>query len=266
MGRQGKVAVIVLAIISTIGVIAAVGAYAAKMQEEKRRMAVERDLKATQAAKETVEAELKDTQSAKARLEDQVASLKWEAQSLTTQLEDETKAKEELTLAIADKQAALDQVAQALEQERGDRAALDAQLTKTQDDLAGLRKELEQIKEAKAVLEERLAKVNEKSVDLQRVVVNKGAAQPSSQGTVGASFGEGTAGQVLVVNREFDFVVVNLGKNQGMQVGKLFEVYRDNEILGQVKVEKVYDALSACAIQPDTKKDQLREGDKVRAL
>jgi hypothetical protein len=33
-----------------------------------------------------------------------------------------------------------------------------------------------------------------------------------------------------------------------------------------VKVEKVYDELSAAAILPDSKKDIIREGDLVKAL
>jgi hypothetical protein len=37
-------------------------------------------------------------------------------------------------------------------------------------------------------------------------------------------------------------------------------------VLGRVKVEKIYDELSAAAILPDSRKDTIREGDAVRAL
>ena len=70
----------------------------------------------------------------------------------------------------------------------------------------------------------------------------------------------------MVVNREYDFIVMNMGKNQGLSVGQEFQIVRNNQVLGKVKIEKVYDELSAAAILPDSKKDSIREGDAVRAL
>ena len=74
------------------------------------------------------------------------------------------------------------------------------------------------------------------------------------------------SGQVVVVNREYDFIVMNLGKNHGLSVGQEFKVVRGNEVLGRVKVEKVYDELAAAAILPESQKDNIREGDGVKAL
>lgn len=89
-------------------------------------------------------------------------------------------------------------------------------------------------------------------------------ASASSKPSAGAS--SASDGQVVVVNREYDFIVMNLGKNQGLIVGQEFQVMRNREVLGRVKVEKVYDELSAAAILPNSKKDSIREGDSVRAL
>ncbi len=59
---------------------------------------------------------------------------------------------------------------------------------------------------------------------------------------------------------------MNMGKNQGLTVGQQFKIVRGSEVLGTVKVEKVYDELSAAAILPESKKDSIREGDAVVAL
>ena len=75
-----------------------------------------------------------------------------------------------------------------------------------------------------------------------------------------------TEGQVVVVNREYDFIVMNRGKNHGLSVGQEFQIVRGNQVLGKVKVEKVYDELSAAAILPDSQKDNIKEGDAVKAL
>jgi hypothetical protein len=59
---------------------------------------------------------------------------------------------------------------------------------------------------------------------------------------------------------------MDLGRNQGLSIGQEFNILRGGQTLGRVKVEKVYDDLSAAAILPDTQEDQIREGDQVRAL
>ena len=74
------------------------------------------------------------------------------------------------------------------------------------------------------------------------------------------------AGQIVVVNREYDFIVVNLGKNQGLSIGQEFQIVRGNQVLGKAKVEKIYDELSAAAILPESQKNNIREGDTVKAL
>jgi hypothetical protein len=58
---------------------------------------------------------------------------------------------------------------------------------------------------------------------------------------------------------------MNLGKSHGLTLGQEFQVIRDNQILGRVKVEKIYDELSAAAILPASNKASIREGDFVRA-
>ncbi len=87
-------------------------------------------------------------------------------------------------------------------------------------------------------------------------------ASPAALGTESASL----QGQVIVVNREYDFVVVNMGSNQGLALGQEFQVVRGDQVLGRVKVEKVYDELSAAAILPNSNKDAIREGDAVRPI
>ena len=55
MDQRGKGAVLLLAVISAISVAGAVGSYALKMQEQKRRMEVEKQLALTVSAKEAAE-------------------------------------------------------------------------------------------------------------------------------------------------------------------------------------------------------------------
>jgi len=59
---------------------------------------------------------------------------------------------------------------------------------------------------------------------------------------------------------------MNLGKNQGLRLGQEFEILRDGQILGRAKVEKIYEELSAAALQPGVTLEEVREGDLVRAI
>ncbi len=101
------------------------------------------------------------------------------------------------------------------------------------------------------------------TVELDKVVVSSGESPAAAKAVTPAS---GREGQVIVVNREYDFIVMNLGKNNGLEIGQQFQIVRGEEVLGWVKVEKVYDELAAAAILPQSKKEQIREGDVVKAL
>ena len=68
------------------------------------------------------------------------------------------------------------------------------------------------------------------------------------------------------MNREYDFIVMDLGRNHGVSIGQECKISRGDEVLGTVKVEKVYDELSAAAILPNSKKDRIREHDAVTPL
>ncbi|MDP3722832.1 MAG: hypothetical protein Q8R91_04970, partial [Candidatus Omnitrophota bacterium] len=104
----------------------------------------------------------------------------------------------------------------------------------------------------------------EPTVELDKVrVTSEGeGAGPTAAAAPGGS----ENGQIIVVNRDYDFVVMNLGKNQGLSIGQEFQIVRGEVVLGKVKVEKVYEELSAAAILPESDKSSIREGDAVKAL
>jgi hypothetical protein len=135
-----------------------------------------------------------------------------------------------------------------------------------------VRRQLADLERAKQQLETKVMELSQQppqpTVELEKVLVTN--APPTTPGggvvwPVSASAGLGD-GQVIVVNREYDFIVMNLGKNHGLSIGQEFQIVRGSEVLGRVKVEKVYDELSAAAILPESKKSTIKEGDTVRPL
>ncbi len=73
----------------------------------------------------------------------------------------------------------------------------------------------------------------------------------------------GADGKVLVVNRDYNFVVINLGSKDGVGIGNEFSIYRNDKYIGVVKVEKVHDSMAAAGFGPNDLKDKINEGDKV---
>jgi hypothetical protein len=70
-------------------------------------------------------------------------------------------------------------------------------------------------------------------------------------------------GKVLVVNSQWDFVVLDLGRNEGaVERGELL-VNRDGKLVAKVRISKVEDAQSVANILPEWKQVDVLVGDQV---
>lgn len=69
-------------------------------------------------------------------------------------------------------------------------------------------------------------------------------------------------GKILVVNKDYDFAVINLGKNDGLSLSDTLSVYQKDKYLGNVKVEELRDKLAVVNFDADIK-DKIKEGDTV---
>ncbi len=73
----------------------------------------------------------------------------------------------------------------------------------------------------------------------------------------------GLEGKVTVVNKEYDFAVINLGDKDGIKPGDMFTVFHNNKPFGELKVEKVQESISAAAFINKEVKEKITVGDKV---
>jgi cell shape-determining protein MreC len=73
----------------------------------------------------------------------------------------------------------------------------------------------------------------------------------------------GLTGKIVAVDPKYDFVVLNVGGNQGVvENGKLL-VNRGGKLVGKVRVTKVEPNRSIANVLPDWKQSDLTEGDQV---
>ncbi|MBU4589896.1 MAG: hypothetical protein KKG01_03125 [Candidatus Omnitrophica bacterium] len=73
-------------------------------------------------------------------------------------------------------------------------------------------------------------------------------------------------GEVLMVNKEHNFIVVDLGRASNLGFGDLLSIYRDDEFIGKAEVERVNEKTCAAAILPDWQDVEFKENDEARRL
>jgi predicted nuclease with TOPRIM domain len=145
-------------------------------------------------------------------------------------------------------------------------AALKA-VSASQEDLSTLKNENQLLKEQikglsgrKIELEKRLAQlqaggtqpdaaaapvsaVGQDSVELAPIVV-----RPSGE-SVAKQKAPPSSGKIIAVNRENNFVVIDVGENDGIKIGDAFQVLRHGNPIALVEVIQVRSTISACDIK-----------------
>jgi predicted nucleic acid-binding Zn-ribbon protein len=75
-----------------------------------------------------------------------------------------------------------------------------------------------------------------------------------------------TSGRVLSINKKMSFLIISLGKTQGVKENMNFGVFRNNELIANVKVIEVRDQISGAEIYYLKEDTEVSEGDEVKLL
>lgn len=257
MADAPKSRMMILTVMAGIFFITTAVLYVFLNAEQSKRESVEKQLMQTVQEKETVEKDLEETIKVKVNLETQLKDLETKMQGISKELENEKQLKEDALTKLDKAQKDTEGMRTQLDSEKRSRlvlttekARLSDELTRAKKDYDSIKTQLEQLKRVKDALE---AKVSEMLVkqqaELEKIVVTP----------------KDIEGKVLVVNKEFGFVVVNIGEKDGVKVGTPLNVYRDDKLVGKVQVDKVYPAMSGASILPETK-GILKENDIVKPI
>lgn len=239
-------AIIALLAITTLFLFVAKNNIAAKNMELQSQLDTAVDAKAT------AEKQLAETTAIKDELQGRVEQMKKEALGFAAQVEQEKRLKENALAQLNEKLQEAENLKKSVEAERQEKLALKETLGKENEDLKA---QLNEVRTTKESLEKKLKQtLARKGIKLEKIVVRPETGELVSEG------------QVLVVNKEFDFVVVNLGENDGLKVGSKLQVLKDDQPLGTIEVEKIYGNMSAATLLPDAQKDKIKEGCSVRPI
>ena len=270
MRRQqaGKLLVPLLGVLTVLAMGVAAAAVYLQLQEREKRQAKEKELHLALAENDDLKSRVDEIQQQKSKVEGDLTNVRTELTQLQTDLAKAVKAQETLTQSIYDREKEIARLTKELDSARGDAKQATTKLAELKAQHEEAQRQLSDLGRAKSELESKVMELSSQpTVELDKVTVGSNAVPTSGAVMpVSVSAEPSTNGQVVVINRDYDFIVMNLGKNHGLLIGQEFQVVRGAEILGKVKVEKVYDELSAATILPDSKKDIIREGDTVRAL
>jgi peptidoglycan hydrolase CwlO-like protein len=73
----------------------------------------------------------------------------------------------------------------------------------------------------------------------------------------------GLSGNILLVNDDWNFVVLNLGSKHGVRQGNEFMIHRDGRLISKVRVRDVQEFVSIADILPSWQRGEVNEGDPV---
>ena len=129
-----------------------------------------------------------------------------------------------------------------------------------------LKKDLESaIKEGKRILESKpegmSTAIKSVPVELPPIVVQSAAT--SFQAVADVFAADETRGEIIAVNKEENFVVIDIGDDSGLKVGSILDVMRGESKLATIEIIETREEIAAADIKELKQNFSLREGDIV---
>jgi len=262
MSKTFKMVLVLLIVASVISSVLAVLAYMGKEREYMKRIAVEDKLAATLKEKRSLEKELETVNAAKEQAEAKIAKIEDKVKELYSQVDEEKAKGEAAATSLEAKVAELGKLKTDLEKEKKEKLVISKKLDDLQFDYERVKKEVTRLNNEKMDLEKRIKDLREKeSVNLDKIVVNTSEAGPFQQAKEAPK--PLLQGRVLVVNKEYSFIVVDIGQDKGVQKGTVFEVMDGNTSIGKAEIDKVYDTMSSATVLAGGRINDMKKGNAI---
>lgn len=267
MPKIFKIVLILLVLTSIVSGALAVVAYMGKEREYMKRLLVEDKLAVTLKEKGKIEKELDAVTITKEALEVKVAKIQEEADNLSAQIEKEKQKNETILVDVESKKKELEKAKMDLDTERKEKLSISKRLEEIQLDYDKVKLEVTRLKNEETNLQKKIADLEEKtrSINLDKIVVNTvDANAPAPAYTKpGQSAKSPLQGKVLVVNKDYSFIVTDLGQDKGVQKGMVLEVREGGAVLGKAEIDKVYDTMSSATILSGGRINDMKKGNVV---
>jgi len=182
------------------------------------------------------QSQLTQTIEEKKQVENKLADTVKAKEAVETELTAEKERSSMLQEELEDKNQQIKLALDRIEQEISARRKVEAQLMITLQEKEDLAQKVSQSSD---------------TVELEKIVINPGSV---------------ITGKIIMVNKEYAFVVVNLGHQQSLKAGDILYVYRNDEVIGKVQIQRTEENMSAAAILPDWQNVEFKENDVVKTM
>jgi len=204
------------------------------------------------------EAQLQDRNT---QLESQASQLTKEAERLRSQVKDYVNQRDQVRKELDQSRKEAGNLAKRIEEIKSEKEALDEQLTVGEITEKAIVQQA--VKQPVAVVKPEPAE-KEKAEEKEPEPLKIEAPALPLPAPATKVLEDARPNQVLSVNRQFNFAVVNMGLDDKIKIGDTLQVEQDGKLVARLQVEKLYENFSACAILEEIKPAQIKEGDLVR--
>lgn len=256
MSKTFKIVLVLLIAVSVFSAAIAVIGFMGKEREYMKRLIVEDKLAMTLKGKRALEKELETVKSAKEQSEAKITKLEEKLKSATADMDNIRQKGEAAIAELETKNTELAKIKIDLDTEKKEKLAISKKLDSLQSDYDKTKREALRLANEKIDLEKRMLELRERqSVSLDKIVVNTNEDSQVQKPVM--------QGKILVVNKEYSFIVTDIGQDKNVQKGMKFDVMDGARFLGQAEVDKVYDTMSSAAVLAGARINDMKKGNVI---
>jgi chromosome segregation ATPase len=142
-------------------------------------------------------------------------------------------------------------------------AALERKFTEVQINLTDRSSQIKDLREkldsVRGGAKTEVPEEKKETIELPPIIVRPQSKESSTPTQASIST---LTGKVMAVNRDNNFVIIDLGEETGINVGNSFQVYRDGKSIANIEAIQVRSDMAACDIKKETR--PIKVGDIVK--
>ena len=242
-----KVKVVILIVIFVLLFISAVAGFMLFNNEYQKSQSLEKQLEEVSKAKEKIEKDLQLGKEKTKKLDQLLEGTKDKMRILSAQINDGETLNKDL-------RNQLDSLNSKFQAEASEKSNLEKKVSRLQGDLENFLIRFKELEQEKKDLQLKLDQ-HAGNIELEPIIIEPQAEED----TVITKL----SGNIIKINREYEFAVVNIGQEQDVEEGDIFSVYNVGRYIGDIEIEKAHPAMSAAKFLPNLEIDVVRESDTV---
>jgi len=252
MDKNNQIAIAGILII-LLGVVSAAFFYTQSKAEVKKINSLKKEIAVIAEERMALLEKLEETKVKKKELAFNLQDYSSKIQNDEAEIDSIKKVKEDILAQFQEKRKALSKLQKALEDVKFEESVLKGNLSNAKESHEDVLQSLEDMREKKSMLEERIKSYLEvsKGVELRRIVVK--VADPID-------------GNIIDINKEYNFAVIDLGSMDNMRSGDVLGIYRNFTLVAKAIVENVYEDMSSIIVFDEWRNAEIFYGDIVKLL